>query len=50
VAYLTRRVDYVNVIGNIWQPGAGVCAYSYTLSPRDLSKACRHMTTGNRGR
>lgn len=36
----TVRTSIVEVVGNIWQPGVGLCAYQYTLSPSDVEN-CR---------
>ena len=30
------RTSIVQVIGNIWQPGIGLCTYQYTLSPYNV--------------
>jgi hypothetical protein len=37
MAYYTIRKDYINVIGRIWEPGFGPCAYTYTLRAYDLA-------------
>ena len=35
----TVRKSIIQVIGNIWQPGVGLCAMDYTLSAYDLDNA-----------
>jgi hypothetical protein len=37
--------DAIRVVGNIWQPGVGVCAMAYSLSPYDVENM-RNATGG----
>jgi hypothetical protein len=38
---------YVELIGHIWQPGIGICAYSYDLRDYDLHNILSDAITGD---
>ncbi len=38
----TVRESFVEVVGSIWQPNCGLCAYRYNLMPHDVQNLERN--------